>query len=404
MANALTKEARNLLITKFERVYLQLSPDDQARNSVTLRLADLLAERARIAAMEELETGCVDCQAGYEDRKRAIELYQEALPKVAKSKRAQILAQMGHLLELTNRGAEAEQLYKQIIEKEQDPQFVAEAKLSLAEMFFKSRQYQAAHDYYTQVLQEPEAKRKPLAAYRQAWCLFNLSKVEEAIAKIEHILNTPSLLTKGAEGSVSVDEQYKAEVAKDFSTFIAKKGATLEDIHKVYNLSPEKSKMLNVSYLASELERLGQNKLAISAYEFVLNKEQEPKERLLYHIKLAQLMRDQKEIKSSLENYKQAVYLQSSAICQNSCDENKLLLRKYVLDWNRAEKRMPTVSLLSAYDIYLDKFPYEVDMALWRIEVLKAHKSWNKVFGALNAIFQIYQQQKPVKVVDSKSV
>ena len=276
-AHSMSNEARSLLITKFERIYLQLAPSDPARNAVILRLADLLAERARVASMEELNKGCVACTAGVDDRRRSIELYEEALPNLQKSKRAKVLAQLGHLMELSQRSSEAEALYKKIIAEEKDPEFIAEAKLSLAEMSFKKRDYKKSYDFYTQVLAEPEAKRKSLAAYRQAWCLFNLGKVEEAVLKMETILNTPSLLTKSSEGVVSVDPHYKAEVAKDYSTFVAKKGATLDDIQNVYKLSPESSRMSNISYLANELERLGQKSFAISAYNFVLEKEEQPK-------------------------------------------------------------------------------------------------------------------------------
>ncbi|MCB0392710.1 MAG: tetratricopeptide repeat protein, partial [Bdellovibrionales bacterium] len=275
-AQASTVEARNLLITKFEKVYLQLAPGDTARTSVALRLADLLAERARTDAMEELNRGCVNCTAGMKDRIRAVDLYEEALPKVKKTQRGKILAQLGHLLELTNKEKEAQELYQKIINEESDAEFVAEAKISLAEMSFKNRNYQQALKYYSQVLDIQESKRKSLAAYKQAWCLFNLGKTQESIDKLVVILKTPSLLTKISEGVVSVDPHYKAEVAKDLSTFVAKKGASLEDIKMVYELSPDSSRITNVSYLANELERLGQTSLAISAYDFVLQKEEDP--------------------------------------------------------------------------------------------------------------------------------
>ncbi|MCB9027411.1 MAG: tetratricopeptide repeat protein [Bdellovibrionaceae bacterium] len=393
-----SNEARSILIKKFEKVRQQLSLDNPVRNSVSLRLADLLSERARISAMEELDRACVVCKAGEKDRTQAIDLYKEALPSLKNEKRGLVLAQLGHLLELNQRANEAEQIYKDIIKENADPASIAEAKLSLAEMSFKKSNYEEAYQLYEQVLIEPKAQRKALAAYRQAWCKFNLGKTNEAVEKMEVILRTPSLLSKTSDGTVAVDDHYKAEVSKDYSTFIAKKGSTIEDIKKVYQLSPESSRLTNINYLASELERLGQKEEAIEAFEFVLKKEENPTERLNYRLHLAQLYKDQKDIKSSLDSFQKALQLQKTLACENdSCDEVMTRLRKYVLDWHTEEKNRPSPSLLNAYTYYIESFPNEVDMGFWQIEALKVNQAWLKAIEEIQRIQRVYHSQKQTK-------
>jgi hypothetical protein len=90
-------KTRDLLIEKLTQVYLNLAPSDAAKVGITLRLADLHAERARLDAMKDLESGCTVCEAGKADRKKALSYYQEVLPKVPESSLGKVMAQVGHL-------------------------------------------------------------------------------------------------------------------------------------------------------------------------------------------------------------------------------------------------------------------------------------------------------------------
>ena len=74
------KSSRDALINKLNQVQLKLAPNDPSKVPVTLRLADLLSDRARIESQEDLAHGCVsECKLGEADRKTAIGLYKEAL-------------------------------------------------------------------------------------------------------------------------------------------------------------------------------------------------------------------------------------------------------------------------------------------------------------------------------------
>ena len=56
--------SRSLLIDKLGNVQRGLAPKDPSKVAVTLRLADLLSERARFDSMKEIEQGCTVCNAG----------------------------------------------------------------------------------------------------------------------------------------------------------------------------------------------------------------------------------------------------------------------------------------------------------------------------------------------------
>ncbi|MFP5519407.1 MAG: hypothetical protein ACLGGX_05850, partial [Bdellovibrionia bacterium] len=96
-------ENRDYLIEKLQKVYMSLAPADSSKLPVTLRLADLLAERARVQSMEELNNGCVQCVAGKADREKALSLYAEVIEKVPAANQSKVFLQMGHLYELTGR-------------------------------------------------------------------------------------------------------------------------------------------------------------------------------------------------------------------------------------------------------------------------------------------------------------
>ena len=54
-----TADTKTLLIKKLTRVQLNLAPSDPSKVPITLRLADLHAERGRIEAMAELRIHAV---------------------------------------------------------------------------------------------------------------------------------------------------------------------------------------------------------------------------------------------------------------------------------------------------------------------------------------------------------
>lgn len=373
-------KTRDMLIEKLTQVYMNLAPADASKMPITLRLADLHAERARLDAMKDLESGCTVCEAGKADRKKALQYYQEVLPKVGEASIGKVLAQVGHLYEMTGNEKDAIATYEKILKDPKSPEASAEANLSLAEVYFKRHDYPKARGYYAAVLANPAGASRGLSAYRVAWCDFNDGKTDEAIAGLKKILTTPELASKsgGGAGVAQVDRQFLEEVSRDLATFMARKTVTIADAKALYELSPESAKLSNASYLAAELERLGQPQGAIALWRFVQEKQSKPSARLEGGVRLAQLEMEQKQPVEASKDFQMALSIWSTmgACNDQDCAELHARMRKFVTDWNRADKKAPSDQLLEAYQAYLKAFPQEADMTLWAGKVAQDLKQY----------------------------
>lgn len=396
-------KTRDLLIQKLTQVYSSLAPTDSARNPLTLRLADLHAERARQEAMTELQKGCTVCNGGSEDRQKALRYYQEVLPKLNDTQVAKVLPQVGHLYQMTGQEKLAIETYEKVIRDNKQPEAVAEAELSLAEIAFKKRDFAAAKSHYAKVLEIPQAGSKGLAAYRLAWCDFNSGNLEPSIAGLSRILTTPELSSRSSTGGVvQVDRSFQEEVSRDLATFLARRTVTVADAKLIYDLSPETVKLANLAYLAGETERLGQAKSAIELWRFSQDRQTKPRAKVEGHIRLAQLEMEQKNQKAAGQDFDLAMNLWPTAIgpdaaIDDQAKEMKSRLRKLVLDWNRNEKKSPSDELAAAYKTYLKTFPTESDMTVWFAQVLREKKSFAEAVQNYKIGADLYSQQ--VKIV-----
>jgi hypothetical protein len=385
-ADGLSAASRDMLIQKLTQVYLNIAPSDSSKVGVTLRLADLHAERARLQSMDELNNGCTVCNAGKEDRKKALRYYQEALPKVADDSIGKILAQVGHLYELTGQEAQAVATYNRIIQEHRSAAAVDEAHLSLGEVYFKKRNYAQAKPHFEAVMAGSASASKGLAAYRLAWCYLNQSQPEKGVELLTHILSTPELLSRSAASGVIVaDRQFQEEVSRDLATFMARRSSSAKDAAALFTLSPESTRLQNLAYLANELERVGQNPAAIATWRFAEEKQSSPEARLESRIHLAQLEMALQKRADAGKDFDAAIQLMTSLkSCESSsCQELKTRMRKFVTDWNAAEKKSPSEELLTAYSQYISAFPNEPDMKLWAAQVARSLKKWNIAYDYL---------------------
>lgn len=381
-------KTREILIQKLTQVYLNLAPSDASRNAITMRLADLHAEKARVESMNELQSGCTVCNAGKEDRLKALAYYREGMAKVSESALPKVMTQVGHLYELVGKESEAVATYEKILKEQKNPVALAEANLSLAEVYFKRRNYSKARDYFKAVLENPQSGSKGLAAYRIAWCDFNEGRNDAAIEGIKTVLNSPALLSRSASADVvQIDPQFHEEVSRDLATFLAKRPLSVKDGELVYSLSPESARISNATYLAAEAERVGQIPAAIALWRFVGERQAKPQSRLEGHIHLASLEMNQKLLTDAIRDFESALGLwsQIGKSCETAeCKELHARLRKFVLDWNRVGKKAPSPELLAAYKSYLKVFPAEGDMTIWAAKVASDNKDYAGALALYN--------------------
>jgi len=357
---------QDLLIQKLTQVQLGLAPADPARAGVLLRLADLHAERARQLSMKELADGCTVCKAGEKDREKALNFYSEALTKVPPSSVAKVHLQMGHLYELQGRNELAEKSYQAMLSTSSSPVEMAEANLSLAEMAFRKSDFQKAQGLYEKVLATEGASSQGLAAYRKAWCAFRMGNMEQSMAQLQEILKNPKLQSRMASARGVADVQFLEEVSRDLGTFMAARGIKDGDAETLYNLSPEPFKLQQVTLLAREGLRLDQKEQDLKVWDFVYQKQSDPKARLEAQVRMAQLNFDLKNTAAAAKSYQMALNLWGGTDCTlASCEESAKGLRQFVVGWNRIENSKPSAELLTAYEEYFKVFSEDEDMYVW---------------------------------------
>ncbi len=263
-AQDLDESVQEKLIEKLTKVSLNIAPGDSARSSITLRLADLHAERGRRLSMKEINAGCTVCVAGNKDREKAIRLYTEVLPALENEQKARVNTQIGHLYEMSGNEAKAIAMYQSLL-NEKNQKISSEAELSLAEIYFKRRNYVQALPFYKKVM-ATHPSQKGLASYRAGWCYFNLGQIEQGVGELKKVLQAPELLSRSQSGMVSIDKQFHEEVSRDLATFLARRPFNASELDELYKLSPDNAKLAHLSYLAAEYERLGQVAHSISAW------------------------------------------------------------------------------------------------------------------------------------------
>jgi hypothetical protein len=387
---------QSLLITKLEKVSQSLADKDESKVAITLRLADLYSERARHTAMSEIEKGCVsNCNGAVADRAKALRLYTDILPRVPAVNKSKVIVQVGHLYQLNGQEDKALSFYTQIVNGTAtgniSSDLKSEAHLSLAEIYFKRRDYRNASVHYKNIISLPSSNSKGLASYRNAWCSFNLGDHAEAIKQIETILSSPNLLSKSSlNGDKSdINVQFQSEVSKDYATFLTQKSVTLSDVKRLYQLSPESTRQSNVQYLAYELERVGKKSESLMAWNEALGTIANPEDKATAFLAIAQLNLDLQDKKSAIRTYEKALtQISELKKCEQStnCDEYRKRARFFVVSWNQTEKKEASAELLQAYQLYLGFFKADTEMKSFAVSAAVSGKNTDLAWNLQNDI------------------
>ncbi|MGE0528008.1 MAG: hypothetical protein AB7P49_13155, partial [Bdellovibrionales bacterium] len=107
----------DMVIRRLEMGIDTMDKDAPERTGVLLRLGDLYADRARLKAINEMESGCTNakCAGSRDDRRRAIALYNEALPRAPKEKQGNVVLHIAHLHNLNDESRKSLELYRKIL-------------------------------------------------------------------------------------------------------------------------------------------------------------------------------------------------------------------------------------------------------------------------------------------------
>jgi hypothetical protein len=361
-------EGQTQLIERLERILSQMERNDSSWAPSNLRLADLLAERARLRFMKEIESGCQDCTGSVADRKKALGLYETILPISRPETKGVIYFQMGHLHQLAGNDKRALSLYRQILNEKNEKyssDIRSRARTSLADLLFEKAQYKEAFTQYKLALQNPETANKGLIHYRMAWSEFNSNHLKSGIQILENLAASPELLQKQTEKGPIFDSGFQSDVLRDLATFYSRQALGEREIKKFQSLVPADQMKEMLLYFGGEANRLGQKRAAAQIYQTYLSQPNVSKEeRLDAMILLTQTNYDKGQAAESLETFAMAAKAYQNTKCSENvkCLELQKQMKHYVTELHRSNKIHPDENILKAYQIYSQTFPNDTEM------------------------------------------
>jgi hypothetical protein len=405
-AEKMDLDTHTAVIERLATIVKNLDDSDVSKVPSVLRLADLLSERSRLKAMKEVEKDCTNCLKSVEDRRQALGYYSYAVPRLSGENYSQALLQKGYLHYSLGETAQTEQIYKDIIAKGRKihtPSILGQAYASLGDLYFQKADFKKAKAHYEAALKINETPQKGLVHYRIAWCNFNLDNVPKAISLLEMVLQTPRLTeTVSATGPVQ-DESFKLEVSKDLASFYARAPITRTTINRLIKLSPAGQKQQNLFYLGTEADRLGKKRESALVWMIYLEGNTQDKEALEAQIRLMKLKRDMGDRKGALATFSHVAdswKTHSGCGDKAKCEQLQGQIRKWIVDWNREEKKNQTVELTQAFIMYTTMFPTDEEMLIWGATVAQQRHQYRSAFELYRKAADVAYEKKSAKTLE----
>jgi len=383
LAEKMDSETQNLVIDRLEQIISGMEKTDSSWTPSNIRLADLLAERARLRFMNEIEAACKGCKGSGADRTKALKIYGQVLGQAKAEQKGVILFQMAHLHEIGGDTAKAMTVYQNILKDKSgtfSQEIITRSRVSLADDYFQTGKYKEAKALYETALKDNTIPQKGMALYRLAWCEYNLGNFKTAIRLLENVASDKSLLTtQGSQGLV-FDPVFQSDVLHDLITFYAQDAVTDARIAKFLSMTPEANKKEMTLMFAQEAGRLGQKQAAAKIYKIYLqNKDLNKDENLNASLALVQTSYDEGQSKASVDAFAQtAENYQKNCSDATQCKDLQKQMRHFVTELHKLKISKPDSDLLRAYDIYSQTFPQDVEMDILGAQVASDMKQNGK--------------------------
>ncbi len=405
-AEKMDSETQNLVIDRLEQIIATMDKTDASWPGSTLRLADLLAERARLRFMAEIEASCDGCKGSVADRKKALSLYESVFEKSKKSEQGNILFQIAHLHQIANEDNKAKTIYENILKAKKGvytEDVTTQSLLALADLHFQKAKYKDAQKLYNQALEKAQATQKGFILYRLAWCQFNLGNLKLGISTLENLLGNKNLLVKQTEDGITEDPAFQLDVLHDLITFYTRNIVTPDKITKFQSYLPAQGKKELLLNFAEETSRLGQKQSAATIYEIYLNDTSLTKEeRLNATLILAQTNYEHGSSKESLIVFAKAAAEYKDTSCDDEqCQALQKKMRSYVTNLHKSKKSRIDQEVLNAYDIYIQTFPKDIEMVVLGAQVAEDLTQYTKSSQWYANAANLWTKDSPAAVKES---
>lgn len=383
---SLDSETQDLVVSRLEDLISEMRPTDPSWKPSNIRLADVLAERARTRFMTEVEANCKGCKGSGADRTKALKIYSSVVHSTSGEQKGIILFQMAALHELANNTQSAVQLYQTILKARTgsySQKVITRTQISLADLYFQMGKSKEAKALYTSALKDPNAPQRGISAYRLAWCDYNLSQFQSAIQGLETLA-----------GNKGYDEPgILPDVLRDLISFYAQDSISNVRISKFMTLVPVENKKEMTLFFAQEAGRLGQKPAATTLYKMYLqDKSLTKEENLNASLALVQTSYDQGQSKEAVDSFEvTAASYQKNCKDKEKCADLQKQMRKFVTELNKLKISKPDQDLLRAYEIYARTFPSDVQMGILGAQIATDLKQPGKA----NQFYAVAADQAP---------
>ncbi len=360
-ADAITmdSETHDALIEQLTGVQERLKTSEVSYIPTTHRIADLLADRARLQEMragEVLTDGknspeSIKISEGFQnraksDRLKAISLLALTENLVSGAAKSKVLLQKAHLLQMVGRDVEALKLLKALRKGPKTDEYWTATDL-LADLYFKLGDYSTAKKFYLEIQRSP--KRNVFSDYRIAWCSFHLGQIRSATLELERVLRIKDL-----------DPNIKIDGARDIAMFYSRSKFRSAQIQQVSGYAPDvAAQESNLRFFADELKRIGKKKESALVKLHLIKAFPKSEEKITDRADLF-------EILVHVGKMDEAVKMLDSIIvadCDDLCDETSTKIQKTLRDWSDEEKTKASPALISAWVVY-SKYEYAQEKPL----------------------------------------
>lgn len=201
------------LVGDAERLYNQMEKGDATRQSVALRLADLLFDAA-IELDANAQAGRKEMDRADAYRRKAEKLYEENLASLKGESRLRVKFQLSRLYAHAGNMEPAKKYWRELIAQKDNLRLRRESALHLAEQLELSSQptvIAEASDLYMLAL--PLADKDSMKSYvtfRLAWTQFRTGQPDKAVATMDKVL------------AMSASDKERDELLRDYILFLSR--------------------------------------------------------------------------------------------------------------------------------------------------------------------------------------
>lgn len=353
-AVTLDAETHDILISKLGEVRGNLTTKDSSYTPTTLRMADLLSDRARLRDMDSMEKKGELSKEARQDRQQAVALIESVLSQLAKDQKVRAHLQRAQLYQLLDQSKKAEALLVEIRKTQKGTEEYWTATDLLADLNFAIGQYKESEKMYTEI--QRSAKKNNFAQYRLAWCSLHQGQEQDAVRIMEGILKDPKL-----------ESGLRIEAARDMAIFYARVAFKSTSIQKILTASGTdvETQKSNLKLFAEELKRTGQKKeSALVFLSYLQMKSVNEEETILTQSELFENLVHIGRNKEALPVLEKIV----ASKCEDQCANVQMRIHKTLRNWAALEKAKPSSELMRSFVVFGTMKPVDENALLFGIK------------------------------------